>query len=259
MLAGVLLHVIEAPRPVDRCLRPAVPPRRGLRSTHVCDGAIVKVDHVEDPERRRGSRRHRAARPMSDRTPCDRGPTAGLPVDAARRAATAASKSMQYESSGYSRSVMVTSPRRPVQASLPGPTPGTSTRARSKRNATPFSSLALAPLLSDRERQVGSYLRPGSNIPGVPPCRRRRFRASGKAGACGTRRAETRPTCRTEQATGAASGAVPPPLLNILGVPPCRRRRFRANGKAAPAELAGQRHGPLAERNRRSGKVLGTG
>ena len=51
-----------------------------------------------------------------------------------------------------------------------------------------------------RERPVGPYLRPCSNILGVPPGRRRRCRANGKAGACGTRRAETRPTCGTERA-----------------------------------------------------------
>ena len=89
-------------------------------------------------------------------------------------------------------------------------------------------------VLSDRERQVGPYLRPCSNILGVPPCRRRRFHANGKADACGTRRAETRPTCRTERRSDKVAMAdrerrVGPylrPCSNILGVPPCRRRRL---------------------------------
>jgi hypothetical protein len=46
MLAGVLLHVIETPRPIDG---PANRPRRQIAVDYVEDRSAVPIDDVDDP------------------------------------------------------------------------------------------------------------------------------------------------------------------------------------------------------------------
>ena len=69
VLAGVLLHVLEAPRPVDRCRAPALPQRR-LRPRAGC--CRRRGRRRRRRARRRACRCRTAGRPTSDRRRCDR-------------------------------------------------------------------------------------------------------------------------------------------------------------------------------------------